>query len=200
MPHKYFLYLQALRKVTRDFPRQQMHGKPTRIPVSQLRRTKKESACTGFNISFLRIFKSLLTDSNNQDTRSHTSASSTSFLKDSSYWLLICCQPGPWNKPESVQETFRKRLGSMRWLQAGPGIQEVRPLTAGIHEGVYIPTHPKEIARTGQPWRKESMRTSCKAVRAHATELSQTLQSGERTVQWVISIKFHPKLKPASPD
>lgn len=133
MPHKYFLYLQALRKVTRDFPRQQMHGKPTRIPISQLRRTKKESACTGFNISFLRIFKSLLTDSNNQGTRSHTSASSTSFLKDSSYWLLICCQPGPWNKPESVQETFRTRLGSMRWLQAGPWLQGFTRVSRSQH-------------------------------------------------------------------
>lgn len=85
-------------------------GKPAQILISQLRSTKKENTCTGFHISLLQILTSLLTDSNNQDTRIHTSASSTSFLKDSSYWFLIRCQAGPWNKPESAQETFRKRL------------------------------------------------------------------------------------------
>lgn len=85
-------------------------GKSTQILISQLRSTKKQNACTSFHISLLHILTSLLTDSNNQDTRIHTSAASTSFLKDSRYWFLICCQAGPWNKPENTQETFRKRL------------------------------------------------------------------------------------------
>lgn len=60
-------------------------GKPTQILISQLRSTKKENTCTGFHISLLHILMSLLRDSNNQETRIHTSSSSTSFLKDSSY-------------------------------------------------------------------------------------------------------------------
>lgn len=113
----HFLYLQILVKVTSNLPHHQMCGKlcfrvgkPPQTLISQLRSTKKENTCTGFHISLLHILTSLLKDSNNQDTRIHTSASSTSFLKDSSYWFLIRCQAGPWNKPESAQETFRKRL------------------------------------------------------------------------------------------
>lgn len=93
-PHltTHFLCLKILTKVTSDLPWHEIHRKlcnslwgrkPAQILISQLRSTK--NTCTSFHISLLHILTSLLTDSNSQDTRIHTSASSTSFLKDSSY-------------------------------------------------------------------------------------------------------------------
>lgn len=142
-PHltTHFLYLQILTKVSSHLLLHEMMGyyatafgvgKPTQILIPQLRSTKKENTCIGFHISLLHILTSLLSDSNNQDIRIHTSASSPSLLKDSSYGFLLCCQAGPWNKPESTQETVKKRLEVRRQPQAEPSTQEVSPWLQGF--------------------------------------------------------------------
>lgn len=137
-PHltTHFLYLKILTKVTSDLPWHEMHGKLCKSlwdgeaslnPNFSTQEHKEKNTCTGFHISLLHILMSLLTDSNNQDTRIHTAASSTSFLQDSSYWFLIMLPSWSLKQARERSGNIQEKGGRKRWLQADPSTQEVSP-------------------------------------------------------------------------
>lgn len=143
------------------------------------------------------FFTSLLTDSNNQDTRIHRSASSTSFLKDSSYWFLIYCPASPWNEPESTQGTFRKR-----WEEAVTGRSHHTGGQPWLRGFLYPNTSQRDCKDFPTlEWiiDKEKL----KVQKAHAAELTilSSLQTGERTVQWLtLNTKFYSEVHVSWPE
>lgn len=119
---------------------------------------KEKNTCTGFHISLLHILTSLLRDSNNQDTRIHTSASSTSFLKDSSYWFLITLPSWSLKQARERSGNIQEKVGRKRWLQADPSTQEVSPWLQGLAR-LSISQHISETARISQLQKNNSKRT-----------------------------------------
>lgn len=142
-PHLTALSLSCkiLTKVTSDLPWHAMHGKLCNSlwggeaisnPNFSTQEHKEKNTCTGFHISLLHILTSLLTDSNNQDTRIHTPASSNSFLKDSSYWFLITLPSWSLKQATECSGNIQEKVGRKRWLQADPSTQEVSAWLQGL--------------------------------------------------------------------
>lgn len=142
-PHltTHFLYLKILTEVTSDLPWHEMHeklhnslwgGEGSSNPNFSSQEHKEKNTCTGFHISLLHILRSLLTDSNNQDTRILTAASSTSLLKDSSYWFLTTLPSWSLKQARVRSGNIQEKAARKRWLQADPSTQEVSPWLKGL--------------------------------------------------------------------
>lgn len=167
---KYLLYLKTLREASSDFPwaaaQHSGEGKPTQM--SQLRSTKKENTCTGFNISFLHIWRSLLTDSNNQDTRIQHLQLLSWRTPDTDSWYAANLVP------VTSQTAFREWSG--KGWEAGGGGKQFGLLAAGIHKAFYVPTHLAEDLPTSE---KGTKKMNYGTVRSHRTEVFQALYSLE---------------------
>lgn len=136
---------------------------------------------------------SLLTDSNNQDTRIHTSASSTSFLKDSSYWFLIMLPSWSLKQATERSANIQEKVGRKRWLQADPSTQEVSPWQQGLARlsisqhiskrlqgfpNFRITTWQRGTMKLQRPvWLNWTLEVLCSLGKVQSSGLSQALKS-----------------------
>lgn len=164
-------------------------GEASSDPNFSTQEHKEKNTCTGFHISLLHILTSLLTDSNNQDTRIHTSASSTSFLKDSSYWFLITLPSWSLKQAREGSGNIQEKVGSKRQLQADPTTQEVSPWLQGLAR-LSISQHISKRLQGLPSFRITTwQRGTVKLQKACVAELnpSSSLQPRQGTVQCIIT-------------
>lgn len=133
-PYQCFLYLKTLREASSDFPwdAAQHSGEGKTTQISQLRSTKKENTCTSFNISFLHIWRSLLTDCNIQDTRiQHLQLLSwRTAATDSWYAAILVLKQAREHSGNSQEKVGKQEVVASR---SGPWLQGFTRLSMSQH-------------------------------------------------------------------